>query len=75
MEERKNFRGDFMTKEDQDRRQIEGHKKHPMSNFSDSVNRSMVGDLGALAKGGCLTKIITLVIIVCGILMLSQCTN
>lgn len=72
---RQKHRGGFVNQDDQDRKQIEEHKKNPMGNFSDSVNRSMVGHLGAIAKGGCLTKVITLVIIIGGILMLSQCSN
>ena len=55
--------------EQEDRRKMEEYKKHPMSNFSDSINRSMIGDIGQLAKGGCLTRIITTVIII-GILLL-----
>lgn len=50
-------------KGEQDKRQIEEYKKHPMINFADSINRSMIGDLGALSKGGCLTKVIITVII------------
>lgn len=64
-----------MKQDDLDRKQIDEHKKNPIGNFSDSVNRSMVGNLGGLANGGCLTKVITLVIIIGGILMLSQCSN
>ncbi|MFJ7977936.1 DUF6366 family protein [Peribacillus sp. NPDC096379] len=63
-----------MNRDDQDKKQIEEHKKNPMGNFSDSINRSMVGDLGALTKGGCLTKIITVVIIIGGLLILSRCS-
>lgn len=51
------------------------HKKNPMIELSDSINRSMIGDFEALAKGGCLSKIITLVIIIVGILMLSKCVD
>ncbi|MFJ7978673.1 DUF6366 family protein (plasmid) [Peribacillus sp. JNUCC 23] len=63
-----------MNQDDQDKKQIEEHKKNPMGNFSDSINRSMIGDLGALTKGGCLTRVITLVIIIGGLLILSQCS-
>ncbi len=55
--------------EQEDRRKTEEYKKHPMSNFSDSINHSMIGDIGQLAKGGCLSRIITTVIII-GILLL-----
>ncbi|MFJ7977856.1 hypothetical protein ACIQZI_19600 [Peribacillus sp. NPDC096379] len=63
-----------MNQDDQDKKQIEEHKKNPMGNFSDSINRSMIGDLGALTKGGCLIRVITLVIIIGGLLILSQCS-
>ncbi len=63
-----------MNQDDQDKKQIEEHKKNPMGNFSNSINRSMIGDLGALTKGGCLTRVITLVIIIGGLLILSQCS-
>ncbi|MGG0717760.1 DUF6366 family protein [Robertmurraya massiliosenegalensis] len=63
-----------MKRDDQEKKQIEEYKKNPMINFSNAVNRSMVGDLGALTKGGCLSKVITLVIIIGGIIMLSQCS-
>ena len=48
----------------QDKRKIEEYKKNPMINFADSINRSMIGDLGELTRGSCLTKIITIVIII-----------
>ncbi|MBS4176982.1 hypothetical protein [Lederbergia citrea] len=48
--------------------------KNPLIDFADSVNRSMVGDPGALVNGGCFTKIITLAIIVIGIFILSRCS-
>lgn len=63
-----------MSQNDQDRKQMEEYKKNPGANLSDSVNRAMVGDLRPLAKGGCLTKIITLVIIVSVLLLLSYCS-
>ncbi|HHV35693.1 MAG TPA: hypothetical protein GXX59_08990 [Syntrophomonadaceae bacterium] len=46
-------------KDEQEKRKIEEHKKHPMINFADSINRSMIGDLESLTKGSCLTRIIT----------------
>ena len=49
---------------EQDKRRKEEYEKHPMINFSDSINRSMIGDLGELTKGGCLTKIITTIIVI-----------
>ncbi|WP_117170333.1 DUF6366 family protein [Paraliobacillus sediminis] len=59
---------------DRDRKSLEEHQKNPMGNFADSVNHSKTGDLGALAGGGCLTKIITLLVIVVTFLILSQCS-
>ena len=49
---------------EQDKRRKEEYEKHPMINFSDLINRSMIGDLGELTKGGCLTKIITTIIVI-----------
>lgn len=64
-----------MDKFDEERARKKEWERNPMSNFSDSVNRSMVGDLSALARGGCLTKVLTLVIIVIGLIILSQCSR
>ncbi|WP_028991118.1 DUF6366 family protein [Thermacetogenium phaeum] len=58
-------------RDEQDRRQIEEYKKNPMINLADSINRSMVGDLAGLTKGGCLTRIITTaIILIIGTLLL-----
>lgn len=51
------------------------NKENPTGNLGEAINRSMVGTLGALANGGCLTKIITVVIIIGGLLILSRCSN
>jgi hypothetical protein len=48
----------------QDKRKIEEYKKHPMTNFADSINRSTIPDLGELTKGSRRTRIITTVIII-----------
>ncbi|MEH7097457.1 DUF6366 family protein [Neobacillus vireti] len=61
--------------DEQEKKQIEENKKNPTGNIGDSINRSMIGNLGALSQGGCLTKMITVVIIIGGILILSRCTN
>lgn len=53
----------------EDKRKIEEYKKNPMANFTDSVNRSQIGDLSQLTKGNLLTRIITSVIVI-GILVL-----
>lgn len=47
----------------EEKHKIEEYKKHPMINFADSINRSKMGDLGELTRGGCLTKITITVII------------
>ncbi|MCH1627880.1 DUF6366 family protein [Ferdinandcohnia quinoae] len=49
-------------------------KRIPTSNLSDSVNRSMYGEPSAIARGGCLAKIITLLIVVLGVIFLSKCS-
>jgi hypothetical protein len=63
-----------MDKNDEERMRKKEWERNPTINFSDSVNRSMVGDPSALARGGCLTKVLTLVIIVIGIIILSRCS-
>ncbi|MBU3216053.1 DUF6366 family protein [Clostridium estertheticum] len=59
----------------EDKRKIEEYKKNPMSNVADSMNRKMVGDLSQLTKGGCLTRIITSVIIIIIVYFLSLYIN
>lgn len=59
----------------QSKRKIEEYRKHPMSNFADSINRSMIGDLGELTKGSCLTKIITAAIIIGVLFFLFRCSH
>jgi hypothetical protein len=56
-------------------RRDEKPKKTPLIELADSINRSMIGNLGALAEGGCLSKIIVLVIIISAMLMFSKCAN
>lgn len=51
------------TREKEDKRKMEEYQKHPMTNFADSINRSMIGEPGQLIRG-----IITTVILV-GILV------
>lgn len=50
-------------------------KKNPFPHLSDSINRSMGGDLTALTKGGCIEKIIFIIIIIIGILIVSKCST
>ncbi|WP_112180259.1 DUF6366 family protein [Paraliobacillus zengyii] len=63
-----------MNQNDQERKRLKELSKNPMGNFSDSINRSATGDLGGLAQGGCLTKLITLLVIIGAFLILSQCS-
>ncbi|MGF7059074.1 DUF6366 family protein [Brassicibacter mesophilus] len=56
----------------QEKRKMEEYKKHPMINFSDSINHSTMGNLNELTKGGCLTKIIIIVIIIGILFFLSR---
>ncbi len=48
----------------EDQRKIKEYKKHPLTNFADSINRSMIGEPGELTRGGCLARITTTVIII-----------
>ena len=64
-----------MNENNQERKRIKKYKKNPVANLSDSVNQSMIGNLGASAKGGCFTKIIALVINISIFLILSYCSN
>ena len=48
----------------QDKRKIEEYKKSPIINLADSINRSMISDLGELTKGNRRTKIIATIIII-----------
>ena len=59
-------------RDEHDKRKIEEYKKNPFSNLSDSINRSTMGDIGQLTKGGCLARIITTVIIIGSLLMISR---
>ncbi|QOR64815.1 hypothetical protein IM538_13215 [Cytobacillus suaedae] len=62
-----------MGKGEQEKLRRKEQENNPMGNFSDSVNRSMLGDPVALLSGGCLTRIFTVVINILGIIVLSQC--
>jgi len=67
---------DIKDQEDKQRkRKIEKYKKHPMINFADSINRSMIGDLEELTKGGCLTRIIASMIIIGILFFLFRCSH
>ena len=52
------------TRDEEDKRKIKDYKKHPMINFADSINHSMMGEPGELTKGGCLVRIAAAAIIV-----------
>ncbi|MEL7659059.1 MAG: DUF6366 family protein [Bacillota bacterium] len=65
-------------KDEQDKhekRKREEHKKSPMINFADSVNRAQVGDLRGLTQGGGLNQMITTVIIIVVLFILFQFIN
>ncbi len=59
----------------QDKRKIEEYKNKPMINFTDSINRSTIPDLGELTKGSRRTKIITTVLIIGIMLFLLWCSS
>ncbi|MCJ8007830.1 hypothetical protein ACFFF5_11825 [Lederbergia wuyishanensis] len=63
-----------MKENDHFKRQLKEHKKNPMINLADSINRSMTGDLHAFSGSGCFSIILTLIIIG-GVLLLYQCSN
>ncbi|MDX5475670.1 MAG: DUF6366 family protein [Bacillaceae bacterium] len=60
--------------DDQEKMERKELENNPMGNFSDAVNRAMVGNPSELVKGGCLTKILTILIIILGFVILSQCS-
>ncbi|MFJ7978051.1 DUF6366 family protein [Peribacillus sp. NPDC096379] len=64
-----------MSQDEQDKIKNKERQKNPMGNLADAVNHSMVGDPGALARGGCLTKILILIIIIAGFFILSHCSS
>lgn len=55
-------------------KQPEKQHEIPSIEFADAVNRSMVGDFGALAKGGCMSTISTVVLAIVVIFLLSKCS-
>ncbi|MGE6488559.1 hypothetical protein [Paenisporosarcina sp. NPDC076898] len=55
-------------------KQPKKQQKIPTIEFADAVNRSMVGDLGALAKGGCMSTILTVLLGIVVIFLLSKCS-
>lgn len=52
------------TRDKEDKRKMEEYKKNPMINLADSINRSMIGEPRELTRGGFLTRIITVAIII-----------
>lgn len=40
------------------------YNKNPMSYFSDAINRSKIGDIGALTKGNWFIKLLTLIVLI-----------
>lgn len=59
----------------EDKRKMEEYKNNPMSNFSDSVNQSKVGDLSQLTKGSLITKLIIIIIAIGILLFISFMSN
>lgn len=49
--------------DNEDKRRTDEYKKNPMINFSDSINRSMIGDLNNLVKGNFIIRVVIIVII------------
>lgn len=54
----------------QEKQQLEEYKKNPTINMADSMNRSVSGDLGALTRGSILTRIITTLVIIGGLIVI-----
>jgi len=52
-----------------EKQQLEEYKKNPTINMADSMNRAVTGDLGALTRGSFLTRIITTLVIIGGLLV------
>ncbi|HEY4391862.1 MAG TPA: hypothetical protein VGN02_11000 [Paenibacillus sp.] len=52
-----------------EKQQLEEYKKNPTINMADSINRSVSGDMGALTRGSFLTRIITTLVIIGGLLV------
>ncbi|MBM7661071.1 hypothetical protein JOC85_001843 [Bacillus mesophilus] len=63
-----------MSRDNEEKMRRKELENNPMGAFSDAVNRSMVGEPLALVKGSCLTKIFTIVLIILGFIILSQCS-
>lgn len=54
--------------------QPKNQHKFPSIEFADAVNRSMIGDLGAIVKGGCMSTILTVLLGIVVIFLLSKCS-
>ncbi|KAA0542758.1 hypothetical protein FZW96_21185 [Bacillus sp. BGMRC 2118] len=64
-----------MSVDDQEKMRRKELGNNPMGNYSDAINCSMIGDPLALVRGGCLTKFTTVLIIIIGFAILSQCSS
>ncbi|UCZ55114.1 DUF6366 family protein [Bacillus shivajii] len=62
-----------MSDDKQDKFNREEIKRNPMGKFADGVNQSQMGNIGELARGGCLNNILTIVLLILGLLFLTQC--
>ncbi len=58
----------------EDKCHLEDYRKNPLINFSDSINRSQIGDLRQLTRGGWRHQIITTTVIVIAIILLALST-
>jgi hypothetical protein len=63
-----------VSKDDQEKMRRKELENNPIGNYSNAVNRSLIGDPLAFIKGGCLTNFLTVLIIILGVIILSQCT-
>ncbi|NWL88677.1 hypothetical protein DMN77_13980 [Paenibacillus sp. 79R4] len=52
-----------------EQQKLEDYKKSPTINMADSINRSVSGDLEALTRGSFLTRILTTLVVIGGLLV------
>ncbi|WP_068782448.1 hypothetical protein [Paenibacillus sp. GM2] len=52
-----------------EQQKLEDYKKNPTINMADSINRSVSGDLEALTRGSFLTRILTTLVVIGGLLV------
>ncbi|WP_419877543.1 hypothetical protein [Brevibacillus centrosporus] len=64
-----------MSDKDRDDLQNKERRNNPTGVFRDFVDQSMAGSPQELLRGGCLTKVLTLIVLVIGLLLLSRCSG